>query len=107
MTLVTGNLYKIEKKRVSIGTLKNLKAQVNIVAEQTTVSTAKQQALEETKDYHVAGLGQEDVPMNSTTMVMTASNLRLLPSDSSLENIESRMTSVSLSGKQKKKVAAV
>ena len=42
MTLVTGNLYKIEKKRVSIGTLKNLKAQVNIVAEQTTVSTTKQ-----------------------------------------------------------------
>lgn len=32
-------------------------------------------------------------------MVVTAQNLRLLPSDKSLENIESRMTSVSL-GKQ-------
>ena len=98
MTLVTGNLYKIEKKRVTIGTLKNLKTQVNIATELTSNSTAKQQELEETKDYHVAGLGQEDVPM---TMTMTASNLRLLPNDASLENIESRMTSVSLSGKQK------
>ena len=104
MTVVTGNLYKIEKKRVTIGTLKNLKPLVNIAAEQTKVSSTKQQALEETKDYHVAGLGEEDVPM---TMVMTASNLRLLPSDASLENIESRMTSVSLGGKQKKKGAAV
>ena len=42
MTLVTGNLYKIEKKKVTIGTLKNLKPQVNISAEQTTVSNTKQ-----------------------------------------------------------------
>jgi len=31
---------------------------------------------------------------------MTAQNLRLLPSDASLDNIESRMTSVSLGGKK-------
>lgn len=36
----------------------------------------------------MAGLDQENAPM-------TAQNLRLLPSDASLENIESRMTSVS------------
>ena len=48
----------------------------------------------------MANLEQEDVPM----MVVTAQNLRLLPSDSSLENIESRMTSVSL-GKGKGKQA--
>ena len=50
----------------------------------------------------MANLEQEDVPM----MVVTAQNLRLLPSDSSLENIESRMTSVSLGqgkGKQAEK----
>ena len=31
---------------------------------------------------------------------MTAQNLRLLPSDASLDNIESRMTSVSLGNKK-------
>ena len=45
----------------------------------------------------MAGLDQEDVPM----MHVTAQNLRLLPSDASLENIESRMTSVSLGKKAK------
>ena len=34
-------------------------------------------------------------------MHVTAQNLRLLPSDTSLENIESRMTSVSLGQKAK------
>ena len=34
-------------------------------------------------------------------MHVTAQNLRLLPSDASLENIESRMTSVSLGKKAK------
>ena len=58
---------------------------------------------EETKgaaaDYHV---GQEDVPMTA----VTAQNLRLLPSDASLDNIESRMTSVSLGGPSSKAARA-
>lgn len=40
------------------------------------------------EDYKVTGFKEEDA-------IMTESNLRLLPVDSSLENIESRMTSVS------------
>ena len=51
-------------------------------------------------DYHVARLEQEDLPMSA----VTAQNLRLLPSDASLDNIESRMTSISL-GNQKKRAA--
>ena len=40
-------------------------------------------------------------------MVVTAQNLRLLPQDSSLENIESRMTSVSLGVGKGKQGSAV
>ena len=58
---------------------------------------------EETKaaaEYHVAGLEQEDVPMAA----VTAQNLRLLPSDASLDNLESRVTSVSLGPSKGNKV---
>ena len=58
---------------------------------------------EETKgaaaDYHVAGIEHEDVPMQA----VTAQNLRLLPSDANLDNIESRVTSVSLGASKGKK----
>ena len=46
-------------------------------------------------------MDQEDVPM----MNVTAQNLRLLPSDVHLDNIESRMTSVSLGKKKKANLA--
>ena len=39
-------------------------------------------------------------------MRVTEQNLRLLPSDASLENIESRMTSISLTNQKKGKAAA-
>ena len=95
MTVVRGNLYKLEKLKVAIGTTTQLKQLVNI---ESALITAE--AVEESKggDYHVARLDQEDVPMTA----VTAQNLRLLPSDASLENIESRMTSVSLGNKKGK-----
>ena len=51
------------------------------------------------EDYKVTGFKEEDA-------VMTESNLRLLPVDSSLENIESRMTSVSQHTAKKAKPGA-
>ena len=97
LTIVYGNLYKIEKKRLCIGTLSNMRATVVLSDEDLSQSAtkSKQTLPEETKgdaDYHVARLDQENVPMTA----VTAHNLRLLPSDASLDNIESRMTSVSL-----------
>jgi hypothetical protein len=55
----------------------------------------KKEKAKQEDQYQVAGLGEEDVPM-------TANLLRLLPqSDSlSLDNIESRVTSVSLKDKK-------
>ncbi len=100
MTVVIGNLYKIEKKKVPIGRVNKLKARVSI-ADTEALTKSKQNpedAAEESKNggagqnYHVAGLGEE----NATMVAVTANNLRLLPSDASLDNIESRMTSVSL-----------
>lgn len=96
--MVRGNLYKLEKLKVAVGTLTQLKAVVNI--DSALIPSASAQAAEESKagEYHVARLDQEDVPMTA----VTAQNLRLLPSDASLENIESRMTSVSLGNKKGK-----
>ncbi len=97
MTVVIGNLYKIEKKKVSIGRVNKLKAHVSIADTQASKSSLNPEEEEERKNggpanYHVAGLGEE----NATMVAVTANNLRLLPSDASLDNIESRMTSVSL-----------
>lgn len=95
-----GNLYRIEKKKVHIGKVNKLKQSVSIA--DTPIANNPE---EETKrggaaaDYHVAGLSEENV-----AMTVTAQNLRLLPSDVALDNIESRMTSVSL-GKGKKQAA--
>ena len=91
-------MYKLEKLKVAVGTLTQLKAVVNI--DSALIPSASAQAAEESKagEYHVARLDQEDVPMTA----VTAQNLRLLPSDASLENIESRMTSVSLGNKKGK-----
>lgn len=97
LTVVIGNLYKIEKKKVPIGRVNKLKKTVSIA--DTSASSQQNPEEEERKgvaasaDYHVAGLGEEN---NMTTSAVTATNLRLLPSDASLDNIESRMTSVSL-----------
>ena len=96
MTIVYGNLYKIEKKKVTLtGKNGQLKTHVVVGSESDSDAKAKGKTIgggEETKDYHVANLEQEDVPM----MQMTAQNLRLLPSDASLDDIESRLTSASL-----------
>ena len=60
----------------------------------TKGASKKDKAIQD-EGYQVAGLGEEDVPM-------TANLLRLLPqSDAlSLDNIESRVTSVSLKDKK-------
>ena len=105
MTLVYGTLYKIIKQKISLGPLSRLRPRVIVAAEnaaaEALISNKTKGGAEETKDYHVASLDQEDVPM----MNVTAQNLRLLPSDASLDNIESRMTSVSLGKKSKRDLA--
>ena len=95
MTVVIGNLYKIEKKKVPIGRINKLKARVSIADTQATNNPEVEESKNggaSANNYHVAGLGEE----NATMVAVTANNLRLLPSDASLDNIESRMTSVSL-----------
>jgi len=96
-TIIFGNLYRIEKKRVPLG--KVGKMMKNVTVADTPITSSNN---EETKgaaaDYHVAGIEHEDAPMTA----VTAQNLRLLPSDVALDNIESRLTSVSLGGKAKK-----
>jgi len=57
VTLIYGNLYKIEKKRITIGAVGKLKASVS-VAEDALITSGKKNPEEETKggDYHVARL---------------------------------------------------
>ena len=63
LSIVYGNLYKIEKRRLCIGTLNNLRATVVLSDEDPTHSGAisnQKTSMEETKggdaDYHVARL---------------------------------------------------
>ena len=66
----------------------------------TPITSGEREETKAAAEYHVAGLEQEDVPMAA----VTAQNLRLLPSDASLDNLESRVTSVSLPSKGNKVV---
>ena len=63
------------------------------------IDSQERKVMLDKEDYKVTGLKEEDA-------VMTESNLRLLPVDSSLENIESRMTSVSQHTAKKAKPGA-
>ena len=85
---------------MALGTPAKLKPAVSLSdAAQITGSRNNPEEEKKGSDYHVATLDQEDAPMTA----VTAQNLRLLPSDASLENIESRVTSVSLGGPSGKK----
>ena len=97
-TIIFGNLYRIERKRVALGKASKLMKTVAVLDTPIT-SDGREETKGAAADYHVAGIEHEDVPMNA----VTAQNLRLLPSDANLDNIESRVTSVSLgAGKGKK-----
>ena len=71
MTLVYGTLYKIEKRKIALGTLTKLRARVVVASENSAadalISNKNKAGSEETKDYHVATLDQEDVPMMNVT----------------------------------------
>ena len=100
MTVVYGNLYKLKKSKLSIGKPDKLQAQVTLDALITKGAGEPEESKVAATDAMV--LDQENVPMTA----VTAQNLRLLPSDSSLENIESRMTSVSLETSAKRRANA-
>ena len=86
--MISGNIYSIQSSQARISKDgKKLIKDVRIGLEQDADLQEKKVMLDK-EDYKVTGLKEEDA-------IMTESNLRLLPVDSSLENIESRMTSVS------------
>ena len=98
LQVVHGSLFGMVKQHKTIfdaGT-KQFIAKVPLTDTNPEVSKSKDKA--DDQQYQVARLGEEDVPM-------TSNMLRLLPNSDtmSLENIESRLTSVSL--KDSKKIA--
>ena len=88
MNVVAGNLYSINKKRVDVQKDQKLIAKVKV--EIATPDNLEESKKNDKEDYHVANLQNEDVPM-------TESNLRLLPNSGSLDDLESRVRSTSVS----------
>ena len=88
LSLVVGNIYSIQstQARISKDGQKLIK-DVRVGLQKVDDSLETKVQLDK-EDYKVTGFKEEDA-------IMTESNLRLLPVDSSLDNIESRMTSVS------------
>lgn len=71
LTIIFGNLYKLERKRINMGTLTKLRSQVNLAKENALATKGTATGTEESKaagnDYHVARLDQENVPMTAVT----------------------------------------
>ena len=88
LSLISGNIYSIQSSQARISKDgKKLIKDVSVGLDKDGDSQERKVMLDK-EDYKVTGFKEEDA-------IMTESNLRLLPVDSSLENIESRMTSVS------------
>jgi len=66
-TLVYGNLYRIEKKKLSIGKLSSLTRSVIVAEASALTSGSKEESKGGAADYHVASIEQEDVPMTAVT----------------------------------------
>ena len=88
MNMVAGNLYSIYKKRVDV--TKDQKLIAKVAVEIATSDNLEERKKNDKEDYHVANLQNEDVPM-------TESNLLLLPNSGSLDDLESRVRSTSVS----------
>ena len=65
-TIIYGNLYKIEKKRVPLGKVGKLMKTVTVVDTPIT-SDGREETKGAAADYHVAGIEHEDVPMQAVT----------------------------------------